>query len=613
MNLVRTALATALWAAALIPGAPAVAAEPPFAAKPVSINARGQDVRVFLADLFGQGGVKVKVSSAVTGKVNGVFVDQPGRVWEQVARAYGLVGYYDGGVMRVYAQSEIATRSIASAQSARVAGEVKRLGLADGINSVRAGGDVVIATGVPAFLQRVEELAGSARMTPPPVAVAAAPAIATTPASFGAVASPLLRSMPARGTVRSTVQVPAGAMGPFEVRMFFLKYRDAADKELTSSDRITLVPGVASLLREQMGDGRSVSSASSNQYRISDFDRSQERGFGNGDPLGPVGDGRAVESPPGAEAALIDPNGARISADPTNNAVIIRDRPERMGVYEQLIANLDTEPLMIEIEATIIEVSTSALRELGVDWNLGIGALRLVFGGEVAGGTGPANIGGNYLAGNGDNFAVRIRALQQNGALRVVARPVLSTPTNQVAVFDDTTQQFARITGEREVALKTITYGLSMRVQPSAIEDGGQMRIRLAVEIADTRLNGLVVDGIPLFSGPRISTQSIVRHGEAVLIAGMTTATQYDYKSKTPILGDIPIAGQAFRKRNKGEQRMERLFLITPRITSLATPGRPAAPAITPLSLDELRNGRRNASASDDGARTRKASRRSRR
>ena len=53
-----------------------------------------------------------------------------------------------------------------------------------------------------------------------------------------------------------------------------------------------------------------------------------------------------------------------------------------------------------------------------------------------------------------------------------------------------------RITGEREVALKTITYGLSMRVQPSAIEDGGQMRIRLAVEIADTRLNGLVVDGI---------------------------------------------------------------------------------------------------------------------
>ncbi len=595
MTIVRSAFAATLCSWALIAGTPAVAAGPPFAAKAVSINARGQDVRVFLADLFGQGGVKVKVSSAVTGKINGVFVDQPGRVWEQVARAYGLVGYYDGGVMRVYAQSEIATRSVATAQSARVVGEIKRLGLTDGVNEARASADLVIATGVPAFIQRVEELAGSARMSPP-VAVAAVPAISTTPAAFGAVASPLLRSMPARGMVKSTVQVPAGQMGPFEVRMFFLKYRDAADKELTSSDRITLVPGVASLLREQMGDGRSVSSASSNQYRISDFDRSQERGFGTGDPLGPV-DGRAIESPPGADAALIDPNGARISADPTNNAVIVRDRPERMGVYEQLIANLDTEPLMIEIEATIIEVSTSALRELGVDWNLGIGALRLVFGGEVAGGTGPANIGASYLSGNGDNFAVRIRALQQNGALRVVARPVLSTPTNQVAVFDDTTQQFARITGEREVALKTITYGLSMRVQPSAIEDGGQMRIRMAVEIADTRLNGMVVDGIPLFSGPRISTQSIVRHGEAVLIAGMTTSTQYDYKSKTPFLGDIPIAGQAFRKRNKGEQRMERLFLITPRITSLNTPGRPAAPAIVPLSLDELRTGKRKTSA----------------
>ncbi|WP_375402159.1 type III secretion system outer membrane ring subunit SctC [uncultured Sphingomonas sp.] len=593
---------TAFAALVLSAGTPAVAALPPFGAKPVSINARGQDVRVFLADLFGQGGVKVKVSTAVTGKINGVFVDQPGRVWEQVARAYGLVGYYDGGVMRVYAQSEIATRSVASAQAARVVGEIKRMGLADGVNDARASADLVIATGVPAFIQRVEDLAGSARMTP--VAVAAAPAVATTPAAYGAVASPLLR-MPARGMVKSVVQLAAGQMSPFEVRMFFLKYRDAADKELTSSDRITLVPGVASLLREQMGDGRSVSSASSNsnQYRLSDFDRSQERGFGTDPLVSTEGDRGGPQ--PGTEAALIDPNGARISADPTNNAVIVRDRPERMGVYEQLIANLDTEPLMIEIEATIIEVSTSALRELGVDWNLGIGALRLVFGGEVAGSTGPANIGASYLSGNGDNFAVRIRALQQNGALRVVARPVLSTPTNQVAVFDDTTQQFARITGEREVALKTITYGLSMRVQPSAIEDGGQMRIRMAVEIADTRLNGMVVDGIPLFSGPRISTQSIVRHGEAVLIAGMTTSTQYDYKSKTPFLGDIPIAGQAFRKRNKGEQRMERLFLITPRITSLATPGRPAAPAIVPLSLDELRTGRRGAGARKAGGRRR--------
>lgn len=594
----RSLLPAALLAAVALAGpdpAGAAGSGPPFAAKAVSIHARGQDVRAFLADLFSQGGVRAKVSTAVSGKVNGVFVDQPARVWEQMARAYGLVGFFDGAVMRVYAQSEIASRSVASAAPGRVVQEMERSGLTDGVNTVRAGSGVVVATGVPEFLARVEEMAGGMRMrvaAAPPAPTPAALTPAVTPVAAGAVASPLLR-MPARATVRSVVTAAAGAASPFEVRMFFLKYRDAADKELTSSDRITVVPGVATLLREQMGDGAAISSASSNQYRLSDLDRSQEF---VGDPLLglPVDELRA-RPPLGAATpalALANGEGARISADATNNAVIVRDRPERMGVYEQLIANLDTEPLMIEVEATIIDVNTNVLKELGVDWNLGIDGLRLVFGGEVQGGQGAPNVVGRYLSGDGGNFAVRIRALQQSGALRVVSRPVLSTPSNQVAVFDDTTQQFARIVGEREVALKTITFGLSLRVKPSAIEDGGAMRIRMAVEIADTRLNGLVVDGIPLYSGPRISTQSIVRHGEAVLIAGMTSATQFDYKSKTPILGDIPIAGQAFRKRNKGQQRMERLFLITPRIVSLAAPGRPAQPALIPLSLDELREGK---------------------
>ncbi len=572
----------------------AFARTPPFLPKSISINARGRDIRALLADLFNQGGIQVKVSTGVAGKVNGTFTGPPQQIWEQVARAFNLVGYYDGGIMRVYAQSEIGSRAIPTPAPAILAAEVQRLGLSDEANTIQPGANVVTVTGVPDFVSRVEELASSVRMANLGGRSGVTGALPGAP-----VASPLVR-MPTRSTVRSMVTAAAGA-SPFEVRMFFLKYRDAADKQLTSTDRITIVPGVASLLREQMGDGRGVSSASTNQYRVSDLDRSQEfGGWGSGAPLPPAG-AQPLGAQPGVDGgagggvapptvvATVDPNGARISADVNNNAIIVRDLPERMGVYEQLIAHLDTEPVMIEIEATIIEVSRNAMRELGVDWNLGIGGLALAFGGEVGGNYGSPNFSGGYLSGNGDNFVARVRALQQRGALRVVARPVLSTPTNQVAVFDDTTQQFARISGEREVALKTITYGLSMRVQPSAIEDGGEMRIRMAVEIADTRLNGMVVDGIPLYSGPRISTQSIVRHGEAVLIAGMTSSTQYDYKSKIPLLGDIPLAGELFKKRNKGEDTYERLFLITPRIVSLNSPGRPTVAAVTPLTLEQLR------------------------
>src|SRR5699024_3402181 len=61
-------------------------------------------------------------------------------------------------------------------------------------------------------------------------------------------------------------------------------------------------------------------------------------------------------------------NHVRIVADSFRNAVIVRDSPERLPMYDQLIKQLDVPQEMVEIEATIIDVNKSKLRELGVDW-----------------------------------------------------------------------------------------------------------------------------------------------------------------------------------------------------------------------------------------------------
>lgn len=566
--------AVAMIGVALPPSA--AVANIPFPSKPMILIARGEPVRDFIADLFAQSGLRVKISTAVTRKINGTFQGTPAEIWSQIARAYNLTAYNSGGLVRVYSNDEVASRTIATASAPAVASDARKLKITDGANKVAASSGMVVATGVPVFLDRVESLAGAARMPrrdPGPVTSIATPLMAPDPAApVTQVATPLLRANMARGTVRSEIVAAAGKRSPFEVRMFFLKYRDAADKQQRSSDRTTVVPGVATLLREQMGDGRdvgAVNSSDANSYNSTQVNRVGNRRspsddpFGNGqdDDSGDGGDNRTTRAAGG------DLNGPRITADSTNNAVIVRDRPEVMPVYEQLIANFDIEPVMIETEITILEVSTNRLTDLGVDFSVGIGGLRAVFGGDFQQ-PGTGNVAGGYLSGNGDNFFARIRALEQSGALRVVSRPVITTPSNQVGIFDNRTQQFARLQGEREVALYPISYGLSMRVRPSAIEDGGELRIRMDIEIEDTRLNGNVVDGIPVPSGPRVSTQSIVRHGESVMLAGMTSQTEFDFKSKTPILGDVPVIGQVFRKKRKGGDRFERLFLLTPRIAS---------------------------------------------
>ena len=45
------------------------------------------------------------------------------------------------------------------AEQARIAADARRMGLVDGVNTVAASGGTVLATGVPAFLDRVDALA----------------------------------------------------------------------------------------------------------------------------------------------------------------------------------------------------------------------------------------------------------------------------------------------------------------------------------------------------------------------------------------------------------------------------------------------------------------------
>ncbi len=70
----------------------------------------------------------------------------------------------------------------------------------------------------------------------------------------------------------------------------------------------------------------------------------------------------------------------RIEADTRLNAIIVRDAPERLPYYEQLVQSLDVEPQSLEIEATIIDINTDKMRELGINWRGNIEKSSVLFG-----------------------------------------------------------------------------------------------------------------------------------------------------------------------------------------------------------------------------------------
>lgn len=579
---------------------PAQAEGVPFRNKSITITARNQRIEAVITQLFGESGLRVKVSSAVTGKLNGAFVGTPQRIWGQLARAFNLIAYWDGAVVRVYSGNEIQSRSFASANPVGVVRDARRLGLVDRANMVRAAATSVSASGVPAFLDRIAQLAGT---TPATTGGLAPTQVAATPAD-APIVSPLLgpaamdpvRSAPLRSRVLSA----ASARSPYEVRIFYLRYARADDTIQKSFDRTIAIPGVASILRGMMGDGRpsaTVSTSGNFDLQRQSMPRLGGRGLNAVPPDDSQRSFTAPETGGGPvvvqEAPVRDVDGPRVEVDPANNAVLIRDRPESMSVYEDIVRALDVEPRGVEIEATILELDTTRLKELGLDFGFRTGGFGALFGGTAmnpAENFSNGNVAAAYLTGSLDLFAARITALEKAGALQIVSRPRLSTLNNIPAVFNNQVQYYVRVAGDRQVDLFPVTAGMVMRVNPSILFDGGELRTRLTIEINDGSPTGLVVDGIPAVKQSSINTSAVVRQGESLLIGGMTMDTQFDYKSKVPVAGDIPLLGQAFRKRKKGAQHLERIFLITPRVLSQRPQlaAQPAGTPTTPIPLEQL-------------------------
>jgi len=533
----------------------------PNGARTVSITAREQPIAAFLQDLSADVEVPIAVSPKVTGTVNGTFSGPAGKVLHEVARVYNLVGYFDGAVMHVVPASELATRTFAVPRTVaeRALRDSYELGLPDARDTVRttADGDLV-AFGTPRFIEQIEDLLRAAQTAQE---AAAAP--------------------------------PTPGMLDFQV--FYLRYAWAQDTTMSIANHQIIVPGVASILRSLVGahaTGATIRDVAlrpsqpklkgqglSSQGVSNAPDAAQPRDGVDKlvTALNNVAQGGApgpADSPPPPMA--FDPRQVTIEAEPRLNAVIVRDTPERLPRYASLIAALDVEPQTLEIEATIIDVNTDRLQELGVNWNWSNAHQNVGFSGTVP----TAGAGGvaSAVIGSLQQFVASVRALQSEGAARIVSSPQVVTLSNVEALFDDSSTFYVRVAGSYEVDLFDVTVGTTLRVTPHVFRDHDDTRIKLMVQVEDGSLTGQTVDQIPVVTRSTIDTQALINEGESLLIGGMVRESTSSNVDKVPVLGDVPVVGNLFKSHTSDNGRVERMFLITPRLAA-------ARPSATGTSL----------------------------
>jgi len=182
---------------------------------------------------------------------------------------------------------------------------------------------------------------------------------------------------------------------------------------------------------------------------------------------------------------------------------------------------------------------------------------------------------------------VTLHALQETGKLNILSRPYILTSNNQPATITVGSQvPFA--TGETTSTVGTQTtteyrdIGIILEVTPS-INPDGLVNMTVRPEISTTTSESVQISenlSLPIFTTRSSDTKVAVRDGQTIVIGGLIQDEIRDTIRKVPLLGDIPVAGNLFKRTIKEKGKTELLIFLTPHVAADAL-------ALTPISEAE--------------------------
>jgi pilus assembly protein CpaC len=168
----------------------------------------------------------------------------------------------------------------------------------------------------------------------------------------------------------------------------------------------------------------------------------------------------------------------------------------------------------------------------------------------------------------GASIEAVLRGFRTTGEIRTLAEPnLIALDGAQASFLAGGEFPFPMAQGEfGRVTVEWREFGVRLNFLPT-IMAGGAIRLRVAPEVSSLDFStGLVLSGfaIPSMLTRKAETTIELREGQTFAIAGLLDNNTLESVTRLPILGDLPIIGSLFRTRNRREDRMELLVLVTP-------------------------------------------------
>ncbi len=332
----------------------------------------------------------------------------------------------------------------------------------------------------------------------------------------------------------------------------------------------------------------------------------QNNNFNNQDGLGGSGSGFGSQAGGRSNIAgrqgvsqVVSTKNLKVMADESNNSLVVMASPSDYKMIEAALQRLDTVPLQVYIEASVVEVTLDDTLNFGLQWqlnqrNLGLdralgsnsvrtnqGVAKLDFTGAALQAASTAALPGfSYVLSqlNGRDVGLALNALARASKANVLSSPSLMVLDNQTAtikavtevpVTTNTQQSILNNnvqTGNLGTFLGQVQYkeaGVILQVTPR-VNSGGRITLELNQEVSALGPQEPPTNNRS-FIRRKVQSTVTVQSGETIALGGLITEDKTNANSGVPFLKDVPVLGNLFKTTTDTTKRTELIIVMTPK------------------------------------------------
>ena len=244
-----------------------------------------------------------------------------------------------------------------------------------------------------------------------------------------------------------------------------------------------------------------------------------------------------------------------ILADDRTRTIIVNCSSELMEKISEIIKSLDIKLPQITIEVKVVEVSVSALRKLGMEWEVDDSSINW---GITSSG---AELILNMIS-HGHSWSAIFKALSSQGKARLVTSPSVSTLDGKEAtILIGNKVPVETKDSSGNTVVNYLEVGVKLSFTPR-VQHGDEIAIDIKTQVNSL---GEKVNNYYIIGAREVTSRIQAKNGETVFLGGLISQEERDSLMKVPVLGDLFLIGKLFQFNDRNKEQTELIISITPK------------------------------------------------